>query len=128
MPRVKLPKFVLAVAVVIACGTAAAQVVPRGDELNGKRIYTAYGCYQCHGYQGQGSNAGSRLAPNPVPYAAFAYQVRQPRVRMPAYSLKIVSDRELADIYAYLQTIPKARAVSGIPLLNGTPTKDESSR
>lgn len=110
------------------CGAAAAQVVPRGDALNGRKIYIAHGCYQCHGYQGQGSNAGSRLAPNPVPYAAFAYQVRQPRVRMPAYSPKITSDQNVADIYAYLLTIPKARLVAEIPLLNGTPIRDESSK
>jgi mono/diheme cytochrome c family protein len=112
----------------LGSGIAAAQAVPRGDALNGRKIYVSYGCYQCHGYQGQGSNAGSRLAPGPAPYPAFAYQVRQPRVRMPAYSLKIVSDQEVADIYAYLLTIPKARSVAEIPLLSGTPSKDEASK
>jgi mono/diheme cytochrome c family protein len=125
---VKHPQTALALVLMFTGGVAAAQAPPRGDALNGRKIYVSYGCYQCHGHQGQGSNAGSRLAPGPVPYTAFVYQVRQPRVRMPAYSLKIVSDQEVADIYAYLLTMPKAMSVAEIPLLNGAPIKDESSK
>ena len=36
---------------------------------------------------------------------------------MPPYAEKILSDSDLADIYAYLQTIPKPDYKS-IPLLN----------
>jgi ubiquinol-cytochrome c reductase cytochrome c subunit len=125
---VKNPRFLIALALMLPCGVAAAQAVPRGDAPSGRKIYVTHGCYQCHGYQGQGSNAGSRLAPGPLPYVAFAYQVRQPRARMPAYSPKITSDQELADVYAFLLTIPKARLVAETPLLNDTPTRDESSR
>jgi mono/diheme cytochrome c family protein len=121
-----LQGFVLGLGLMACWGGAAAQAVPRGDEQNGRRIYVAYGCYQCHGYQGQGSNAGSRLAPNPMPYAAFTFLVRQPRARMPAYSPKLMSDKELADVYAYLLTIPKARAVADIPLLNGATSRSET--
>ena len=114
------------VALLFSCAATAAQSVPRGDAVNGRKIYVSHGCWQCHGYQGQGSNAGSRIAPNPAPYIAFAYQVRQPRARMPAYSSKITSDQDVADIYAYLLTIPTARAVADIPLLNVRQTRDTS--
>ena len=124
----KYPQFAIALALLLPCVVAAAQVVPRGDAASGRKIYVTQGCYQCHGYQGQGSNAGSRLAPGPLPYVAFAYQVRQPRARMPAYTPKNTSDQDLADVYAYLLTIPKARLVAEIPLLDGIPTRGESSK
>ena len=38
--------------------------------------------------------------------------------RMPPYSGKILSDGDLADIYAYLQSIPKPPDATSIPLLN----------
>ena len=37
---------------------------------------------------------------------------------MPPYSEKILSDGDLADIYAYLQSIPKPPDAASIPLLN----------
>jgi hypothetical protein len=38
---------------------------------------------------------------------------------MPPYTEKVLSDQELADIYAYLQAIPTAPAFTTIPLLSG---------
>lgn len=107
----------LAATLALSSGTAFAQSAPTGDAIRGKTIFVSDGCYQCHGYQGQGSNAGSRLAPGVTPYAAFANQVRNPRARMPAYSPVVMSDKDLADIYAFLRTVPKARTVEEIPLL-----------
>jgi mono/diheme cytochrome c family protein len=100
-------------------GPALAQTAPKGDAARGKTIFAAYGCYQCHGYQGQGANAGSRLAPNPLPFAAVERQLRSPRGRMPIYSRATTSDQDVADLYAYLQSIPKAKTVAEIPLLAG---------
>jgi mono/diheme cytochrome c family protein len=107
----------LAAALALSFGTALAQTAPTGDALRGKKIYVSDGCYACHGYQGQGSNAGSRLAPNPTPFAAFVHQLRNPRARMPAYSPVVMPDQDVADIYAFLMTIPKARTVAETPLL-----------
>lgn len=102
----------------LAAGAALAQSAPKGDTVHGKAIYISYGCYQCHGYQGQGSaSAGPKLAPNPLPYEAVDRQLRKPRDRMPVYTRKTVSDADVADIYAYLQSIPKAKTVAEIPLL-----------
>jgi len=44
---------------------AGATLVPAssqtaGNAENGKRIFTKNGCYECHGYAGQGGAAGAR--------------------------------------------------------------------
>lgn len=91
---------------------------PVEDADKGKRLYATYGCYECHGYQGQGSTAaGPRIAPNPIPRDAFIAYLRQPSGEMPPYTERVVSDAELADIRAFLTTIPKGPNPSEIPLL-----------
>jgi len=91
---------------------------PTGDAVNGKKIYVSYGCWQCHGYVGQGSTrSGPRIAPDPIPFALFRYIVREPPEAMPPYTEKVVSDKELADIYAFLQTVPQPPDVESIPEL-----------
>jgi len=100
-------------------GAAPQNDTPKGDAAHGKKVYVAYGCWQCHGYQGQGSNAGPKLAPAPLPYEAIYRQLRKPRDRMPVYTRATTSDQDVADIYAYLQTIPKAKALADIPQLAG---------
>jgi mono/diheme cytochrome c family protein len=91
---------------------------PAGNAANGKTAFMKVGCFECHDTQGQGGQGtGPRLAPNPIPYAAFSRQCRQPVNEMPPYTSKIVSDAELADIYAYLQSIPVPPPASSIPLL-----------
>ena len=90
---------------------------PAGNAQNGKKIFESYGCWQCHGHEGQGG-AGARLAPRPIAFAAFQKYVRQPADQMPPYTSKVVSDQELADIYAFLQSIPQPPAAKSIPILN----------
>jgi len=84
---------------------------------NGRKLFDGFGCYQCHDHDGHGG-AGARLAPNPIPFGAFSKYVRQPTGEMPPYTAKVVSDRELADIYAYLKSIPPPPDPKSIPILN----------
>lgn len=87
----------------------------------GKTAYIQNGCWQCHGTMGQGSimtSGGKRLAPDPMPWEAFSAFVRSTNRSMPPYSEKILSDGDLADIYAFLQSIPKPPDVKNLPLLN----------
>ena len=87
----------------------------------GKAAYMKFGCWQCHGTLGQGSSvtsAGKALAPDPLPYEGFAAFVRSTNRAMPPYSEKVLSNDDLADIHAYLKSIPKARDAKSIPLLN----------
>ena len=100
-----------------APAAGAAQAVPAGNAGNGKKIYSTYGCYQCHGYEAHGGQAGPRLAPRPIAFATFTRYVRKPTGQMPPYTGKVVSDQELADIYAFLQTIPAPPAANTIPIL-----------
>ena len=95
----------------------AGSAAPNGNAQNGKKIFSSYGCYQCHGYEAQGGT-GPRLAPRPIAFAALSKYVRRPAGEMPPYTTKVVSDKELADIYAFLLSVPPLPPVSSIPLLN----------
>ena len=72
-----------------------------GNVENGKRLYLKDGCYECHGYAGQGG-AGARLAPNVLSAANLIKYVRHPAGTMPPYTTKVASDADLTDIRAYL--------------------------
>jgi ubiquinol-cytochrome c reductase cytochrome c subunit len=95
----------------------SAQAAPKGSAENGKKVFSSYGCYQCHGYAAQGGGAGPRLAPRPIAFTAFSKYVRLPTGQMPPYTSKVVSDQELADIFAFLSSIPPAPAANTIPIL-----------
>src|ERR1017187_9676742 len=88
------------------------------DAANGKKLFANFGCYQCHGREGQGGAAGPRLAPKPLPQAALMKYVRNPTGQMPPYTTKVVKDAELADIYAFLRSVPDAQPAKNVPLLN----------
>ena len=96
----------------------SASAAPAGNANNGKALFAKAGCYECHDTQGQGgAGTGPRLAPNPIALSAFMTQCRQPVNEMPPYTSKVMSDAELADIYAFLQSIPPPPAASSIRLL-----------
>jgi mono/diheme cytochrome c family protein len=89
---------------------------PRGNADNGKTLFMKFGCYECHGREGQGSTAtGPRLNQNPITYARFVSYIRKPAGEMPPYTAKVVTDQQAADLYAYLHSLPKPPA--DIPLL-----------
>ncbi len=91
---------------------------PAGNADNGKKDFEKYGCFSCHGHLGQGSAAGARLAPRPIAAVAMIAYVRHPAGQMPPYTNKVISDAELADIRAYLASIPEPPPAKSIPLLN----------
>lgn len=106
--KVLLGSTLLAVAAMAGTSSAQAQAAaaPKGDAVAGKKRFADVGCYQCHSYVGQGG-AGARLAPNPIPYPAFLKYIREPKGQMPPYTDKYLKDSDVANIYAYLQSIPK---------------------
>lgn len=96
-----------------ASNPASTQV---GDAKNGRKVYTRYGCYECHGREGQGSSvSGPRLGPNPVQFTTFVRYVRQPVGDMPPYTEKVMSAQELADVYAFLQSLRHPPVENAIP-------------
>jgi ubiquinol-cytochrome c reductase cytochrome c subunit len=85
------------------------QTAPAGNVEKGRLGFVRVGCAQCHGREAQGSpTSGPRLGPNGLPYPAFARYVRAPRLQMPPYTEKILPDADLADLYAFVQSRPKA--------------------
>ena len=110
-------RLIIATAAVASLASSAlAQSDPAAQR--GKALFMTRGCYQCHGTVGQGSTAtGPALAPNPVPMVAFKKELRTPRAVMPAYSLAILPDEQVGDLYAYLKSIPVGRGPEQIPLL-----------
>jgi mono/diheme cytochrome c family protein len=102
------------------CGSVSAQSpAPPGDAANGYKLYMADGCYQCHGTVGQGSRGtGPRLAPNPMPYENFTAQLRKPANTMPPYTVLVLSDAQLADIYAYVSSLPGPAKAEDVKILH----------
>jgi mono/diheme cytochrome c family protein len=114
---------VAAVVVVLASGwnAATAQDQPAGDPVNGKRIYLADGCFECHGRSGQGGAMNYQipaLAKLELPVESFVAFLRAAPNDMPAYSADVLSDKDATDIYAFLQSLPGRQPVKNFPLLN----------
>jgi mono/diheme cytochrome c family protein len=110
----------------LAALAAGAAVLVHGpafaaDPKKGKDAFMTYGCWQCHGTEGQGSSitsGGKVLAPDPMPLETFVAFVRSTDRTMPPYSEKVLSNEALADMHAYLASIPKGKDYKSIPLLN----------
>lgn len=98
-------------------GAAPAARPPAGNAETGGKIYVSYGCYQCHNYAANGGAAGPRLAPRPLAFKEFSAYVRKPTAEMPPYTAKVLTDREIADIYAFLLTIPPPSAAASLAIL-----------
>ncbi len=109
----------LSVATILAAQTKSGEA-PAGNAQHGRQIFATYGCYQCHGREAQGGlgTGAPRLGPKPRAFVAFSRYVRQPAAQMPPYTSKVVSDQDLADIYAFLQGLPQPPPAKSIPLLN----------
>ena len=116
--KTTLAALLLALAAAPALAQPAA--APPGDTVHGKALFLADGCYQCHGTSGEGGSdrTAPRVAPNPMAYQFYLNQLRNPQARMPIYTAVTLPDQDAADIYAYLKSIPPARKLADIPMLN----------
>jgi mono/diheme cytochrome c family protein len=120
-----LKKIAVTAAATVAIGAAFAiaqpQDAPHGDAVNGKRLYLADGCFTCHGRSGQG---GAYNAPAPIlahtamPFDGFKGQIRNPINDMPAFPSAILSDKDIADIYAFVESLPGPRSPKDFPILS----------
>jgi mono/diheme cytochrome c family protein len=109
--------FAALIAVVAGQGGAIA-----ADAQKGKTAFVQHGCWQCHDFAGEGSVAtsnGKVIARTQLPLDAFISFVRNTNGAMPPYRAAVLSDEELTDIYAYLQSLPQPKSAADIPLLNG---------
>ncbi len=97
---------------------AAASSASNGDARKGQQLFVSLGCYECHGYAGQGALAtGPRIARTDLPLEAFTMALRSPASDMPPYGVSILSDGDAADIFAYLKSLPAPPDPSSISLL-----------
>jgi mono/diheme cytochrome c family protein len=110
------PLGLAALAAGLALGSSAA--LAAGDAAKGKQNFMKYGCWQCHGMVGQGSPVtGPKLAPEPMPLEAMSSFIRNSRRTMPPYRVEVLPEADLADIHAYLSSVPKPADYKTIPLL-----------
>jgi len=96
------------------------QAVPAratGRADTGARLFAAYGCYSCHANEAQGGMHGPRLGPDPITFARFSWYVRHPSASMPPYSESVLTDQDIADIYAFVESRPQPPPLSSLPLL-----------
>ncbi len=110
-------------AAVLAASLVAARAddTPAGDPVNGKRVYLADGCFECHGRAGQGGQFNYQtpaLAKTALPVESFVAFLRDAPNDMPSFSAEVLSDKDAADIHAFLQTLPGPRPVNDFPQLN----------
>jgi len=99
-----------------------------GSATNGKALYYSFGCYACHGYNGEtGARAFVGRWGNLATEQAFLTFLRgranvapvTPATNMPNFSENSMSDKQAKDIYAYIRTFKStAPAEKDIPTLN----------
>ena len=118
-------KELLAASALLCFALGAAAQSARTDRAaiaNGESAYLRVGCFTCHGTVGHGG-AAPRLAPNTLPLPGFTTWVRNGTPGwtvasgMPAFPAGVISDADLADIRAYLASLPAPPAADDIPLL-----------
>jgi mono/diheme cytochrome c family protein len=83
--------------------TAALPATASADR--GATLYGRKGCPACHGVYGEG-NIGPMIAGTRLSFDRVLGQVRSPAIqRMPAFTPEAFPDSEVADVYAYLQSL-----------------------
>jgi mono/diheme cytochrome c family protein len=100
--------------------TARAADAPAGDPVNGKRLYLADGCFECHGRAGQGGRFNYQtpaLAQIALPVDSFTAFLREAPNDMPSFSEQVLSDKDAADIHAFLSSLPGPMPAKDIPAI-----------
>lgn len=98
-----------------------------GNAVTGKKLYYSYGCYACHGYNGE---TGYRAFVGNWGHLAtehdFVMFLRGranvapviPSDRMPNFSEEVLSDKRANDLYAYIRTFKSSAPVAADPTLS----------
>jgi mono/diheme cytochrome c family protein len=114
-------RFLAAALLALVLGGAAVAEDAAGDAANGKLVYLKLRCFTCHGRAGQGgafNYPAPALAATELPVEAFQAFLREPANDMPAFSTAVLSDKEAADIWAWLHSLPGRKPAKDFPLLN----------
>jgi mono/diheme cytochrome c family protein len=99
-----------------------------GNAASGKQLFYDYGCYACHGYNGEtGARPFVGRWGNLGTEQIFLTFLRgranvapvTPSTSMPNFSQNVMSDQQAKDIYAYIRTFKSsAPELKDIPTLN----------
>src|SRR5262245_55219658 len=84
--------------------TSPVSDAPQGDVRNGEKEFSA--CVNCHGHHAEGG-FGPDLAGRDLAWTTFRKAVREPWGIMPAFREQLKSEQALADIRAYLNSLPR---------------------
>ena len=88
----------------------------------GEAIFKRLGCNACHGQKGEGS-IGPTLAQSQLELSRFISQLQDPYGSiMPKFAPDQVSDDEIGDIYAFVQSLPMPENVVPSVLMSVTPS------
>jgi mono/diheme cytochrome c family protein len=101
----------------IAAGLLVGSFASASASEKGKELFVKNGCWQCHGFVGQGGGAGPRIAPDPMPLEAMSGFIRNSNRAMPPYREAVLPEADLKEIHAYLASVPKPADPKSIPLL-----------
>lgn len=98
--------------------TLTATSAVAADATKGREVFVKAGCWSCHGFNGQGGNAGPRIAPDPMAPDTLASFIRNAdKTTMPPYTEKNLSNDDVANIHAWLASQPKPKNWKEIPQL-----------
>jgi mono/diheme cytochrome c family protein len=109
----------LVVVALLSLGRSVVLAQGAGDAGNGKKLFADKGCIGCHGPDARGMlptespTGGPRIAPPPLAMAPFVAFVRNPTGKMVPFSAQDISDAQLGDVYAYLQSAAPGGAAAG---------------
>ena len=113
--------LIFAASIALIASPALAQ---QGDAKNGEKHFKSDGCYQCHGYAGQGASmTGPRISRTALTFDQFLNQLRHPANAMAPYEEPIMPTATAADIYAYLKAMPEPPDPKSLQLLYVTKGK-----
>ena len=87
-----------------ACGGSSAPAEPKGDAAAGKTAFASLPCVGCHGESAEG-NVGPKLAGWSKGWEEFQTTVRNGQEEMPKFGTDVVSDQQLADVYAWFTSL-----------------------
>lgn len=126
MKKIFLAVAVLTAAALFAQNRPAPTSPVTGNATHGKALYYSYGCYACHGYNGETGYRAfvgnwGHLA-NEQEFITFLRQRANvapitPSDRMPNFSENVMSDKQAQDIYAYIRTFKSSAPKSADPTL-----------
>jgi mono/diheme cytochrome c family protein len=121
----------LFVAFALVAVVAAQQSAPTGpvtgNAVSGKKLYYDYGCYACHGYNGEtGARPFVGRWGHLTTDQAFITFLRGrvnvapvvPSTSMPNFGTDVLSDARAKDIYAYIRTFKSSAPATKDPTLS----------